>query len=98
MAIPAEANPRMAISQTVSYAVTATEIGIIAKSSLYSSKMKRFKEGVNWSSVDTNLYTPIQQGVVLLKEQGDIKAYKKFYDFVLSRKAQAIFLKYGYTI
>jgi molybdate transport system substrate-binding protein len=86
------------ISQTVSYAVTATEIGIIAKSSLYSSKMKRFKEGVNWSSVDTNLYTPIQQGIVLLKEQGDIKAYKEFYDFVLSRKAQAIFLKYGYTI
>jgi molybdate transport system substrate-binding protein len=86
------------ISQTVSYAVTATEIGIIAKSSLYSSKMKRFKEGVNWSSVDTNLYTPIQQGIVLLKEQGDIKAYKEFYNFVLSTKAQVIFLKYGYTI
>jgi len=86
------------ISQTVSYAVTAAEIGIIAKSSLYSSKMKRFKEGVNWSSVDTNLYAPIQQGIVLLKEADNINAYQEFYDFILSEKAKAIFMTYGYTI
>jgi len=34
------------ISQTVSYAVTATDIGLIAKSSLFSPKMKRFKKGI----------------------------------------------------
>ena len=86
------------ISQTVSYAVTAAEIGIIAKSSLYSSKMKHFKEGVHWSSVDTSLYTPIQQGIVLLKGAEQIESYRAFYDFILSKKAKTIFLKYGYTI
>jgi len=86
------------ISQTVSYAVTATEIGIISKSSLYSPKMSAFKEGKNWSSVDISLYKPIQQGIVLLKEAKESKAYQEFYDFILSEQAQVIFLKYGYTI
>ncbi len=86
------------ISQTVSYAVTAAEIGIISKSSLYSSKMKHFKENSNWISLDTSLYKPIQQGIVLLKEAKDIKEYQEFYDFILSQEAKSIFVKYGYTI
>ena len=47
------------ISQTVSYAVTAADIGFIAKSSLYSPKMAKFKKGINWIEVDTKLYNPI---------------------------------------
>lgn len=86
------------ISQTVSYAVTAAEIGLIAKSSLYSSNMTRFKEGVNWVSVDPTLYTPIEQGIVLLKYSEHEKAYRAFYDFILSDKAAMIFKKYGYII
>ncbi len=86
------------ISQTISYAVTAAEIWIIAKSSLHSSKMKHFKEKINWISMDISLYKPIQQGIVLLKEAKDIKEYQEFYDFILSQQARAIFMKYGYTI
>ncbi|MEA3455783.1 MAG: molybdate ABC transporter substrate-binding protein [Campylobacterota bacterium] len=86
------------ISQTVSYAVMAADIGLIAKSSLYSSKMSRYKEGINWSSVDPKLYTPIQQGIVLLKKSDDDKAYRAFYDFILSDKAKVIFKKYGYSV
>ncbi len=86
------------ISQTVSYAVTAAEIGIIAKSSLYSSKMTQFKEGVNWVSMDSSLYTPIEQGIVLLKYGEEEKAYRAFYDFILSEKATEIFKQYGYII
>ena len=86
------------ISQTVSYAVMAAEIGIIAKSSLYSSKMSQYRENVNWSPVDSGLYTPIQQGIVLLKNSEDDKAYKAFYDFILGDKAKVIFKKYGYII
>ena len=86
------------ISQTVSYTVTAADIGIIAKSSLYSSKMSHFKEGLNWISLDTKLYTPINQGIVLLKYAKKSKDYKAFYDFILSPKAKEIFKKYGYII
>ena len=86
------------ISQTVSYAVVAADIGIIAKSSLYSSKMSQYSEGVNWMSVDAALYTPIQQGIVLLKYGEGNEAYRAFYDFMLSAKAKIILKKYGYIL
>lgn len=84
------------ISQTVSYTMLAAEIGLIAKSSLYSPKMRQFKENINWSAIDPGLYTPIQQGIVLLKQSDDHQEYRTFYDFILSDKAKAIFKKYGY--
>jgi len=86
------------ISQTVSYAVTAAEIGLIAKSSLYSTKMSQYKENVNWAAVNPKLYTPINQGIVLLKYAGNSKEYKAFYDFILSAKAKEIFKRYGYIV
>lgn len=85
------------ISQTVSYAVTAADIGLISKSSLYSSKMKQYKENVNWMSVDESLYTPIEQGIVLLKYAQGKTEYQAFYDFILSPKGEKILQRYGYT-
>ena len=86
------------ISQTVTYAVTAADIGFIAKSSLYSAKMAQYKEGVNWAPVDPKLYTPIKQGIVLLKEGEGNAEYKAFYDFILSDEAKTIFRNYGYLV
>jgi len=86
------------ISQTISYAVTATDIGMIAKSSLYSSKMTQYKENINWKEVDAKLYTPINQGIVILKKAKDNKEALAFYDFILSEKAKTIFEKYGYLV
>jgi len=86
------------ISQTVSYVVMAADIGLIAKSSLYSPKMRQYVENVNWSPVDPSLYTPTHQGIVLLKYSEGNKAYRAFYDFILSDKAKVIFKKYGYII
>lgn len=86
------------ISQTVSYTVTATDIGFIAKSSLYSPKMSHFKEGTHWADVDSKLYTPINQGIVILKEGEKNAEVKAFYDFILSKKAQKIFRDFGYLL
>ncbi|UFS63787.1 molybdate ABC transporter substrate-binding protein [Sulfurimonas sp. HSL-3221] len=86
------------ISQTVTYALTAADVGFIAKSSLYSPKMAQYKENVNWASVDPALYTPIKQGVVLLKNAGKSVEYKAFYDFMLSDEAKAILRRYGYIV
>ncbi|DAB28283.1 MAG: molybdate ABC transporter substrate-binding protein [Sulfurimonas sp. RIFOXYD12_FULL_33_39] len=84
------------ISQTVAYTVTAADIGLIAKSSLYSDKMSMYKEGINWAEVDSKLYTPIEQGIVILKYGKNNSEYRDFYDFVLSDKAKKIFKSYGY--
>ena len=86
------------ISQTVSYVMSAIDIGFIAKSSLYSPNMRAYKEGVNWIAVDTKLYTPINQGVVILKNAKDNKEAKAFYDFILSPKAKEIMKRYGYLV
>ncbi|WP_373073025.1 molybdate ABC transporter substrate-binding protein [Sulfurimonas sp.] len=86
------------ISQTVAYAVTAADLGFIAKSSLYSPKMKKYKKGVNWEAVDIKLYTPINQGIVILKNAQNNKEVKAFYDFMLSKKAKDILESYGYLI
>ena len=85
-------------SQTLSYAVTAADIGFIAKSSLYSPKMKKYKENVNWKEVDPKLYTPIEQGIVILKRGGLNSEVRVFYDFMLGTKAQKILTNFGYLL
>ncbi len=86
------------ISQTVAYATTAADIGLIAKSSLFSPQMAHFKEGINWSDVNETLYTPISQGIVILKKGENSSEVKAFYDFILSDKAKAIMKNFGYKV
>ena len=86
------------ISQTVSYTVIATDIGFIAKSSLYSPKMSHFKKGIHWVDVDSKLYTPINQGIVILKNGESNREVKAFYDFILSQKAKKIMQEFGYIV
>ena len=85
-------------SQTVSYTVTATDIGFIAKSSLYSQKMKQYKKGIHWAEVDPKLYTPIKQGIVILKKGALNSEVKAFYDFILSQEAKKILIDFGYLV
>ena len=86
------------VSQTVSYTITAADLGFIAKSSLYSPKMKKYEEGVNWKTIDPKLYMPIKQGIVVLKKAESNDEAKAFYTFILSDKAKAIFKKFGYLV
>lgn len=86
------------ISQTVAYTTTAADIGIIAKSSLYSPQLSHFKEAIHWSDVDEDLYTPIDQGMVLLTHAKGNAEAKAFYDFMLSSKAKEILRDFGYKV
>ena len=85
-------------SQTLSYTMLAADIGFIAKSSLYSPKLTKYKQNTNWIDVDRRLYTPIDQGIVLLKNAKDNPEVVAFYEFILSEKAKQIFKDFGYTI
>lgn len=84
------------IAQAISYAMIATDLGIVAKSALLSSKMSEYKKAIHYIDVDSKLYTPISQGMVILKGAKQRKDVKAFYDFILSPQAQKIFHKYGY--
>jgi len=86
------------VSQTLGYVMTAADIGIVAKSSLYASQMSTYKEAIHWLDVDEKLYTPIDQGMVILKSAKGNAEVKAFYDFMLSSKAKAILKQYGYKV
>lgn len=86
------------IAQTVTYALTATDIGLIAQSALYSKKMLPFKKGINWESLNPKLYTPIKQGIVLLQKSQNRAEYRAFYNFIFTKEAKKILKKYGYIV
>ena len=86
------------ISQTVAYTTMVADVGIVAKSSLYSPKLVNIHENVHWVEVDKTLYSPIKQGMVMLENAKDNIEVKAFYDFVLSTKGKNILKEFGYQI
>ena len=86
------------ISETLSQALSASDVGFIAASALFSDKMAKYKEGTNYIFVPQELYTPIDQGIVLLKHAENNADAKAFYEFILGEKAKEIFKKFGYNV
>jgi len=80
------------ISQAVQFVIAAADVGFIAKSSLYSPKMNKYKKGENYIDVDKKLYKPINQAIALLNNK---KSSLAFYEFILSSKAKKILKEYG---
>ncbi|WP_257746892.1 molybdate ABC transporter substrate-binding protein [Wenyingzhuangia fucanilytica] len=85
------------ISQTNQFiTLQSVEIGFTAMSVVLSSAMK---EKGNWIEIDKSLYTPIKQGVVVIKNKNIINPSAiKFYDFLFTDKAQIILKNYGYDV
>ena len=52
----------------------------------------------DWIEVDEKLYTPIDQGMVILKRGKGNEEVKAFYDFILSAEAKAILKQFGYRV
>lgn len=75
----------------------SVDAGITSKSVLYSKNIK--DKGVS-IDVDKNLYTPIEQGIVLLKHGKKInrKNAELFYKFMFSEKTKTILTKFGYDV
>lgn len=86
------------ISQTVIYATRVADLGVIAKSALFSPQLSKYKEGEHWKEVDSELYKPISQGMILLKNSSKNSEVKVFYKFLQSKEAKEILRKYGYSI
>ena len=86
------------ISQTDQYVQSgAADIGFTAKSVVLSPELKGKGK---WIDLPQESYQPIAQGAVILKhgEATHPKATQQFYDFLFSKKARAIFARYGYAL
>jgi molybdate transport system substrate-binding protein len=84
------------ISQTNQYIYSkAADIGVTAKSVVLSPKMKGKGKYV---MIDSKLYNPIKQGIVVLQHAKGNAAATKFYHFLFSAKAKKIFEDFGYIV
>lgn len=75
----------------------AAEAGISAKAAMLAPPLRG---KAKWAEVDPRAYTPIAQGVVILKQghaahPGETQL---FLDFLFSDQARAIFTRYGYRL
>ncbi len=85
------------VTQALQFTLTSTDAGFVNKSALYSKEVKQWnKEGTYWFEVDPKLYSPIQQGFVVMKSAASVPAVSAFANFLLSPEAQAVFAAFGY--
>ena len=83
------------ISGVMPHVVTGSaQIGFIPKSGLVGKD--EYKENENFVEVKRELYTPLDQGMILLKGYEDNELAKEFYNFIKSDAAKDIFAKFGY--
>ncbi len=75
----------------------AADFGFTAKSVVLAPNMK---DQGKWIEIEKDADEPIAQGVVILKyaQKDNLEAAQKFFDFLFSDKAGAIFKKYGYVL
>jgi molybdate transport system substrate-binding protein len=86
------------ISQTSQFIATQNaDIGFTAKAIVISAEMKGKGK---WVELNTQDYPPIEQSAALLKhaQQNNGAEARKFYNFLYSAKAKAIYKKFGYIV
>ncbi|HUP11191.1 MAG TPA: molybdate ABC transporter substrate-binding protein, partial [Niastella sp.] len=86
------------ISQTSQFIVTQNaDIGFTAKTIVISKEMQGKGK---WVELNAQDYPPIEQSAALLKhaKENNEAAARKFYNFLYSAKAKAIYHKFGYLV
>jgi molybdate transport system substrate-binding protein len=84
------------ISQVNTYITTAVvDIGFTTQALV---KDPNNKTKLYWQVIDPKSYSPIEQGMVLLKHAESNADAQKFYDYMLSSAAKSILEQYGYHV
>lgn len=81
------------IGDALNQTIKAGDIGFVAASALKAEQMQKYD---NYAIIDSSLHTNIDQAMLILNHGQNNKLAKAFYDFILSHKAQEIFIKFGY--
>ncbi len=84
------------ISEALSQTLSAADVGFSALSLLKAPKMSHLKENENYIKVPSNLYSPINQAMIVLKSSKNQSLALEFCDFILSDKGKEILVNFGY--
>jgi len=94
--------PKAVYGESIAQVNTYITTGAVTVGFTSQSFIKEVDKGTKlyWAAVDPNLYTAIQQGMVILKhgKEKNFDQAQKFYKYILSSSAKAIFTKYGYHV
>jgi len=84
------------IAQVNTYITTgAVDVGFTTRALV---KDAEGKTTLYWKEIDPKSYTPIKQGMIIIKHTKDNADALKFYDYMLSPAAKAILKEYGYGV
>ena len=84
------------IAQVNTYITTGvTDIGFTTQSLIKDSEGKT---KLYWKLIDPKSYTPIKQGMVIIKATKNEVEAEKFYQYILSAEAKKILKAYGYGV
>lgn len=84
------------ISQVNTYITTGTvDVGFTTRALV---KDAEGKTTIYWKEIDPKTYTPIKQGMIILKQSKETANAQKFYEYMLSPAAKGILKEYGYGV
>jgi molybdate transport system substrate-binding protein len=84
------------IAQVNTYITTGVvDVGFTTQSFV---KDEEGKQTLYWKAIDPKTYSPIEQGMVILKHAATNADAEKFYEYILSADAKKIFKEYGYYV
>lgn len=84
------------IAQTNQFITSkSAQIGFTSMSAVVAPTVKG--QG-SWVAIAPELYTPIHQGVVMVKQEKDSKKTQDFYDYLFSSEAKEILKEFGYLL
>ena len=82
------------VPSVISYVNNYADAGVISTSMIYSKNIKNLGK-FYYTKINPKLYSPINQGAVLLSNK---KEAKEFYNFLFSKDVKNILKKYGYSV
>jgi molybdate transport system substrate-binding protein len=84
------------IAQVNTYITTSVvDVGFTTRSLI---KDLEGKTKLYWMAIDPKSYTPIKQGMIIIKQTKQAESAEKFYQYMLSPAAKAILKEYGYVV
>jgi molybdate transport system substrate-binding protein len=92
--------PKIVLGESITQVNTYISTGAvqIGFTTLAFAREVKNKFLLTYALVDPNTYSPIQQGMVLLKHAEHNSNAEKFYQYILSAPAKKIFKVYGYHV
>jgi molybdate transport system substrate-binding protein len=95
-----DVKPKMVSGESIAQVNTYITTGVVDVGFTTKALVKdaEGKTTLYWKEIDPKSYTPIKQGIIIIKETKENANALKFYEYMLSPAAKTILKEYGYGI